>query len=151
LHDRGIVNAAHLHLVVNHAPIFLTFAGILTALWGYRRSEDAWFISFGFWIISGISAGVAYASGGGAAEAIKDVLGVSTASVEPHENVAKFALVLAIVLGLVSVAAIGVRAMRRHPALRGFALAVAILTLVVMGYTANIGGAIHHPEISGAR
>lgn len=28
------LNATHLHLIVNHAPIFLTFAGILAALWG---------------------------------------------------------------------------------------------------------------------
>lgn len=67
--------------------------------------------------------------GGGAAEAIKDLPGVSASAVEPHEDVAKVALILAIVLGLVSVAATGVRAARRNPLRRGVALAVAMLTL----------------------
>lgn len=145
------MNAAHLHLIVNHAPVFLTFAGILSALWGYRRSNDAWFISFGLWVLSGASAGVAYASGGGAADAIKNLPGVSTSAVEPHEDVAKVALILAMVPALVSIVAIVARAVRRSPALRGLALAVAIITLGAMGYAATLGGAIHHPEISSLR
>jgi uncharacterized membrane protein len=142
------MNAAHLHLIVNHGPIFLTFAGILTALWGYRRSDDAWFIAFVLWVMSGASAGIAYASGGGAADAIKDLPGVSASAVEPHEDVAKVALILAIVLGLLSIVAIVARALRRSPPLRAIAFAFAVITLGAMGYVANLGGDIHHQEIS---
>lgn len=142
------MNAAHLHLVVNHGPVFLTFAGILSALWAYRRSDDAWIVAFGLWIVSGISAGIAYASGGGADDAIKDIPGVLKSAVEPHEDFSKIALVLAIILGLLALAAVGIRSLRTNPTLRVLAFAIALLTFAAMGYTAYLGGVIHHPEIS---
>jgi len=131
-----------LHLIVNHGPVFLTFAGILSALWAYRRSDDAWIVAFGLWIVSGISAGIAYASGGGADDAIKNIPGVLKSAVEPHEDFSKIAL------GLLALAAVGIRSLRTNPTLRVLAFAIALLTFAAMGYTAYLGGVIHHPEIS---
>ncbi len=144
------MNDAHLHLIINHAPLFLAFAGLLVAVWGWaRKVEQAWPIAYGLWVVGSLSAGLAYISGGRAEDVVRDLPGVVRSTIEVHEDAAKIALIVAIILGVSSIAA-----WRTEPILKlqGIAHALtftfALITLGTMGYAASLGGAIHHPEVA---
>lgn len=143
------MSGAHLHLVLNHLPILGTVFGLAILAWGtVRRQAEVQRVALGLFVFAGAAAGAAYWTGESAEEMVEGRPGVSHAMIEAHEEVALYALIAAIVLG---VAALGVLWIARNGTLpmglSGAVVAAALVAVGVMAYTANQGGKISHPEL----
>ena len=143
------MNAAHLHLIVNHLPLFAAmFGGLLMAAGLWRRSESLTRAGLMLGVVAGLGAGLASFSGERAEELVEGLQGVAEAAIEEHEEAAEVTLWTGIVFGAVSLLALLVPATRgrlaRHT--RRAALGLAVLTFVSAGWTANLGGRIRHRE-----
>lgn len=142
------MNAAHLHLLINHLPLWGVVLGLLVGLYGaWRRSEDAVRVALMLFVVAALGAVAAYFSGH-AAEEIVEALGRSHEAIETHEEAGNLAAYLTIALGVLALGTL----LRRRPvasAWRTALLVLAVVTLGVVGYAANLGGRISHPEITG--
>lgn len=143
------MNAAHLHLAVNHFPIAASSIGIVLLIIGLIFKKGEWIrASWMVFLLAALFAIPTYLSGEGAEDLINDVPGVMEPLIEPHEQMAFYALIALEALGLVSI--IGLVTTRRGtiaPLLINLTLALSIFTAALVAYTANLGGQIHHQEI----
>jgi drug/metabolite transporter (DMT)-like permease len=145
------MNAVHVHLIINHAPLFGLIAGVVLLGWGVlRRSYEVRLASYVAFILSALAAIAVYLTGGAAESLIEDLPGVTESAIERHEDIAKMAMLAIGATGLL--AAIAFLVERSGLALRRSVLAallvVAFLALGVVGYAANVGGQIRHTEIT---
>ena len=145
------MNAAHVHLVLNHAPLFGLIAGIALLAWGLiRRSYEMRLASYAAFILSALASIAVYFTGGAAELLVEDLPGVAERAIERHEDIAKIAMFAIGASGLLAAAAIFVE--HRRLALRRSVLAallvVALLAAGVVAYAANLGGQIRHTEIT---
>jgi hypothetical protein len=144
------MNPAHLHLLLNHAPIIGTLVGAgILALALARRSNELTRLSLGFLGIAALAAVPVYLSGEPAEEFLEHRFDVSEALIDQHEAAAQAAAAALGLLGATTLAAlIGFR--RRPGVPRWLSVGSLILALVTTGLlvrTANLGGRIRHPEI----
>jgi predicted Na+-dependent transporter len=143
------LNAAHVHLMTNHYAIFaalfgivLLAAGMIAKQTGLRLAAYAVLVSAGFAVI------VTYVSGSLAEEGIGHVAGVLESATDAHEQAGKVTLVL-VLLSAIAAAYAAWREVRGD-ARRLVQIAVLVLAAGAFfagGYTALLGGYIHHPEI----
>jgi hypothetical protein len=145
------MNAAHLHLLLNHAPVFgVFFALVLLGLARLRRSDELARIGLGTLVISGLAAAAAMVTGEPAEHAVEHLAGISERAIETHEEAAELAA-LATYAG--AVIALGALLLRRRIAVAGrlrlLALLAALAAFSLMARTAHLGGQIRHPEIVG--
>lgn len=143
------MDAAHIHLLLNHVPVLGAVFGSLVLGYGLlRRSEDV--VTAGYWllVLVGVSSVLVYLTGEPAEELVEGLAGVSEAMLERHEEAALWATVAG---GVVAVAAALGLVLRKWAAVgRRFAagvLAAALALCGVMGWTANLGGQVRHAEI----
>ena len=135
------MNWPHLHLLLNHAPLFGTiFGAALLALALLRRTELTR-TALSVLALSGLAALAAYFTGEPAAEALA---GAPESLVDRHEDLAGVATVISGVVALAAVVALV--ASRRLPALSrwlsGTVLALALAATGLLAWTANVGGQI---------
>lgn len=147
------MNGAHLHLVLNHLPVLGVGFGLLLFLAArLRRSTDLTRAALVVFVLAAGAAGIAYLTGEPAEEAVEEIVGVSEAAIEGHEEAATVALALTGLLGLGAL--VGLVGFRRQALPPGWfttaVLAGALVAGGAMAYTANLGGQIRHPEIAGA-
>lgn len=144
------MNAAHLHLLLTHVPVLGAVFGTLLLAYGlWRRQEVLQKASLGVFVLSGLAALAVYLTGEGAEEAVEALGGIPHAVIEAHEEAAVFALVAALILGGLSLGSLLLARYRDRLARWTviLALAMGVITSGVMGWTANLGGRINHPEI----
>ena len=146
------MNAAHLHLILNHIPVFTTIFGLILII-ASRIGERPATLRIGLYtlIAGAIFAVPAYLTGEPAEDAIKHLSGIG--SVDAHEEIAGIALACSALLGVV--AAVMALRMRAHviPS-RSFLitlLALATVSTSLFSVTAYFGGQIHHSEIAAAQ
>ncbi len=147
------MNAAHLHLVVNHLPVLGVLFGLVLLAGGrFRRSEELTRAALWTFVFAGVAGLGAYLSGSGAEETVEGLAGVSERLVESHEEAALLATAAAGLTGVLALTALlGYRRGSAFP--RWFNAAVLATALVaggLMARAANLGGRIRHPEIQGA-
>ena len=143
------MNAAHLHLALNHLPVVTTLIALIllavAVAWrsdGLLRSGAA--VALGAALVSA----PAYLSGEPAEEQIEKMSGVSEDTIERHEEAAEAAAVAVALLGLAAAGCL--LRFRRTPIPRSVAVALLVVALVataLFGRAANLGGEIRHPEI----
>jgi hypothetical protein len=145
------MNAVHIHLLLNHVPVIGTFIAVL--LLGYallRRSQALVRAGLGMLVLVALAAGVVYVTGEPAEELVEGLAGTSMPILERHEEAA---LVAVLLLGLAALFAFAILLVfrRRESGIPWrFATAAflfALLPAAAMGYVANLGGQIRHPEI----
>jgi uncharacterized membrane protein len=149
------MNAAHLHLVLTHLPIFASLFGLVLFACSLRqRSQEL--RRAGFWILllAGLSALPTYLTGRPAnALLVRLMPGMSADPGDQHAEVAVIALTSAIVLG--SLALLGLVLYRRNkpqPAwFSALTVGLALITLGTMLWTATLGARIRHSELTEAR
>ena len=144
------MNAAHLHLVLNHIPVLGTVFGLgLLAFGLLRRSEDVERVALGLLVVTALFAVPAYLTGEPAEDAVESRPGVARGLIEQHEAAAGAAFVGMLVLGgLALVGGIGFRGRRPIPAwFGGCVLLGALIVSGMMAWTAKLGGQVSHPEI----
>ena len=148
------MNAAHLHLVVNHLPVLGTAFGVVVLAFGlWKRSEDIKRLAVLWLAITGLLAIPAYLTGEPAEDLVKGLPGVAHDLIEEHEEAAGVALGGSLALGIFAVTGLYIFR-RQRPLARWFcvtSLLVGIIVSGLMGWAANLGGQVRHPEIrSGA-
>jgi uncharacterized membrane protein len=140
---------AHLHLLVNHAPIFGSLFALALLVASYFTSADVLRRTALVVLIGTAVAGAAAdLSGDAAQDAIRGFPGVRREVIHAHERMADKAYVLAGVLGVLSLGAL-VR-WRRRPIPASATLVALMATAFVGGammYTGLLGGQIRHTEV----
>jgi uncharacterized membrane protein len=144
------MNWIHVHLALNHLPVFGTvfLIGLLpVALW--RRSEDR--KRSGLWaavVLAALSIPVHFTGDFAEAQA-HGLPDLEVTWVERHETAADQATTGMFVLGVA--AAVGLLLARRGRPVANWAVAgallLALVTFGLMARAANLGGQIRHPEI----
>jgi uncharacterized membrane protein len=140
---------AHLHLLVNHAPIFGSLFALALLIASYFTSGDVLRrIAFVVLLGTAVAAAAADLSGDAAENAIHGFPGVRRDVIQAHKKMADKAYVLAGVLGVLSLGAL-VR-WRRRPIPASATLVALVATAFVGGammYTGLLGGQIRHTEV----
>ncbi|OMP74788.1 DUF2231 domain-containing protein [[Flexibacter] sp. ATCC 35208] len=145
------MNQVHLHLLITHLPIFGSILGGLVLGYGlWTKSNQTKNAAYFIFIISAISACIAYSTGEGAEEAVENIKGVSETIINQHEDSAKYALISLIILGIMSVI---VLVMSRFENLlikpsSIIVLILSVISFVLVARTGYLGGQIRHTEIS---
>ncbi len=142
-------NAAHWHLVLNHLPVVGVFAGVLlmVALYVFDL-EDLKTVSL-WWFVAVALVGVpVYLTGEPAEELVEGMPSVSHDALEEHESVALWSFTLLCITGAWAVFGLIYRKLDESASawILPVLFVAALVTSGMMGYTANVGGKIHHPE-----
>ena len=147
------MNPAHVHLLVNHLPVFGAILGSFVLAYGMRsRTYQTKMAAYILFIVSGIGAIIAYLSGEPAEELIENFPGVAKTMIESHEELAVFTLISFIILGILSLFGLLIT-MKQSIFMRPIAVIILVTSLVCFGLaaaTAYNGGQIRHTEIKNA-
>ena len=97
------MNSAHLHLILNHIPVFGTALGLLLMIYSFvAKSDEVRKISLGAFILSAITLIAVYLTGEPAEEIVENLPGVSEAIIETHEDAAFYALIFMEITGFLA-------------------------------------------------
>ena len=146
------MNAAHLHLLVNHLPIVGFAIGVLLliATMIFRGDRGVFFASLIVIVMSGAGGLAAQYTGEPAEEVVEGLPDVPEALVGTHEGAGKIATIIAsitTVLGIV-IAFIVFRLEGKIPMIAIAILLVAtVATSAAMAWAGSTGGKIRHTEI----
>lgn len=145
-----MINAAHLHLLINHLPVMGVLFSTLYLAFAWKNQnalikKTALFIAIGTALL-GLPA---YFTGEPAEKMIEALPGISEKLIKTHEEAAEVALFGA---GAVIVfASIGLWTARKRGQIPQvmilLVLLASLLASVLMGRTASLGGQIRHSEI----
>jgi uncharacterized membrane protein len=144
------MNAAHLHLALNHVPVVgIWFALLVLVLALLRASEELKRAALILFAAVGLASVPAYFSGQEAEEIVEHLPGVEHDRIEEHEESGRWAAILGGALALLAAALLW-RFRAPHP-LPGWAVGVPLLLALIVGAvmarTATLGGEIRHEEI----
>ena len=144
------MNLAHLHLVMNHVPTIGSVAALGLLLLGYvRRNDHLKHVGLEVLFIVALLTLPVYVSGVAGYYEIRERPEVSVDAMKLHQDVALFGFGWMMIAGFVAWTALWTWRRHGRPG-RGLVPAATLLlviTLVVMGSAANLGGEIRHPEI----
>lgn len=140
------MNWPHIHLLLNHAPLFGTIFGTLLLTLALWRRQDLTRTALYVLVLSGCAAIVVFLTGEPAADALANA---PEALVDRHEDLAGVATVLT---GLAAAAALVALVISPRFAslarwMNGTVLALALGASALLAWTANLGGQINHPEV----
>jgi uncharacterized membrane protein len=149
------MNAAHWHLTLNHIPVVGSAFALGLLGWAiFRRSEELKRVGFATIVLVALLTIPAYLTGEPAFMAAMEVLEATPANedplVEKHESAAGIAFAAAALAGASALAGlIACRGGKPLPLRLSLAvLSLTAATVLLMARTANLGGAIRHPEIA---
>ncbi len=143
------MNAAHIHLVLNHFPIIgMIFSVVLVLTGRARRNPELARAGVMTMVITALIAIAVYLTGEPAEEIVEHLAGRSEDIIELHETAGLVSLISLEVLGAFSF--LGLIAYRRPSVMpNGFLLTLLLLGLAVgtwVGWTSHLGGQISHEE-----
>lgn len=143
------MSAAHLHLVLNHAPLFgVVFAALGLALGLARSNEGIARASLGLLVLAGALVLPVYLTGEDADDLVEGQPGVSERMIEVHEKAALGAALALCAVGVLALLVlVGFRKRALPSAVTALVLVLALGVGGWIGYVANLGGQISHPEI----
>jgi hypothetical protein len=145
-----VLNWAHIHLVLTHIPVIgigVVIAFLLAGL--ARRSREIKGVSLQMFVVLALLCIVVYLTGSPASHQMREMPGISRDTIHHHSSVADFAFGTMEVLGTLSLGAlVKFRSSAAIPTRFMTALvALALVVLILMIWTANLGGRIRHSEI----
>ncbi len=145
----AILSGAHIHLLVNHVPIFGSILAVVLLIASRVFAGDVLRrTAFVVLAATALAAAAANYSGEPAEDAIKGFPGVTRAQIHEHEEVAENAFRVALVVGVLALGVL-VRA-RRTPVPRSATVIVFIGAVAVCGmmvYAGLLGGRVRHTEV----
>jgi uncharacterized membrane protein len=144
------MNAAHLHLMINHVPVLGTVFGLLLlAVALGRKSEDLKRAALATFVIVAVAAVITYLTGEPAEAIVKKLPGLAEGQFERHEDLAGAAMGGSVGIGVAALVGLlwfqGARPIK--PWFGGVLLLGALVVTGLMGYTAYLGGQIRHTEM----
>jgi len=143
------MNPAHLHLVVNHVPVFGAIFAALLIGWGLlRKSEEVLRLGLIVAVLIGIATWGVQLTGEPAEHALSGTQGFQRRLAHAHEEAAQLST---IVIGVSAVLALVTLLLmrRRRGAARGLAIVTLLAALAGFGLVSRaalLGGEISHPE-----
>lgn len=146
-----MINAAHLHLVLNHFPVIGSAIPIFVLLIGIlKKSDDVKKVSVLILILTALVTIPVYLSGEKAQAKVEgNYEDVDEEFIDAHEDFALYSFIAMDIAG--AIALISMFLFKKPKTMpNSFAFFLLALLLIVngmMAYTANLGGKIHHPEI----
>ena len=144
------MNLAHLHLLINHLPVFGSILGALVLLHGiYTKSNQTKIAAYNVFIISAIGASIAYLTGEPAEETVENIPGIAKNLIEQHEDFAVVSLVAMIILGVISLVGL-LLSYKKSPSsglVATITLFIALVSFGLIARTGYSGGQIRHTEI----
>lgn len=143
------MNAAQIHLALNHIPLFFSIIGGLILLLGlFRKNEGFISLSLYLLIAAALFTAPVFLTGEGTEELVEKAVGVNEAAIESHEDMAKISLIVIIITGVLALAGL---LFRKKPVLAKGLLPLTILfslaSFGTMAQTAHSGGLIRHSEL----
>lgn len=145
------MNAAHLHLVLNHFPIIGSAIAIFVLLIGIlKKSDDVKKVSVLILILTALVTIPVYLTGEKAQAKVEgNYEDVDEEFIDAHEDFALYSFIAMDIAGALALVAMFLyRKPKTLPdSFAYFLLAVLLIVNGMMAYTANLGGKIHHPEI----
>jgi hypothetical protein len=147
------MNAAHVHLILNHIPVLGSVATLGLILYAAMAKNEALKkLALQVMVLIGVLTIPVYFSGEPAEGVVEHLPGVTEAFISKHEDFALFGFLLTEILAVTGIA--GLVLQKKHsPAFdRYWKLigAVAFANVLLMMAIANLGGEIRHTEIRGA-
>lgn len=144
------MNQTHIHLLITHLPIFGSILGGLVLAHGIgTKSMQNNIAAYYILILSAIGAGIAYLTGEAAEETVEKLPGVIESSIKQHEEIALYALIALIILGVTAL--IGcILTYRKSNLANSVAFVVLLFSMISFGLVARtgyLGGQIRHTEI----
>ena len=145
------MNAAHLHLVLNHFPVIGSAIAIFVLIIGIlKKSDDIKKTGAMIIVLTALITIPVYLSGEDAQAKIEgNYDDVDEEFVEPHEDFALYSFIAMDIAGLFALGSLLMY--RKQKALPNSVTYLLLIVLLIvngmMAYTANLGGKIHHPEI----
>ena len=146
------MNFAHLHLIMNHVPTIGSVAALGLLFLGYaRRNEHLKHVGLELLFVIAVLTLPVYVSGVAAHQELRQMkeVALSDDAIRVHQDAAIIGFTLIEFAGFVGWVALW--QWRRHGRpTRGLVPAstiLLVLSLAVMGWVANVGGEIRHPEI----
>jgi len=143
------MNAAHVHLVLNHVPILGFAFGFLLLAWSrWRDSEETARAAFALFFVVGATSIAVFFSGEQAEDVAEGLALVSHDAIEVHEEFAELAMIVSVIVGLGSVGALVGFWKRALPGwVTNVGLLAGLVTFGMLAYAGFQGGQIHHQEI----
>lgn len=144
------MNGAHLHLLVNHIPVFAVVFGLIALAWAIlRNSNEMRWAAIALFVLAGLSGWLAMETGESAETIAEKLAGVTKGLIHEHEEAADFANVSATVLALGAILLAVISRLKPNflNLTQRLLLLVAIFSSTVMARTAYLGGQIRHSEI----
>ena len=144
------MNAAHIHLLLNHIPVIGVPLVLLLLLYGILgRHEEVKKSAYAAFVIMAVVAIPTYWTGEPAENIIENLSGVSEFYFGKHEDAALWAMIGTETLGTLALAAhFAFRAPKIVTAwFLNLLLGMAVITSLLMAWTANLGGQIRHMEL----
>lgn len=145
------MNAAHLHLMLNHIPVVGLLFALLLLGWGaLRKNPQLTKAGFVALVIVALLAIPAFLTGEPSEKIAKGLPGVSHDIMEQHEDMAKVAFIVTLVTG--AAALVGLWLTRKKAVAVWCSASVLLLSFIaagLMAWTANLGGKVRHTEIRG--
>lgn len=143
------LNPAHLHLMLNHIPLFGALFASLLIGWGLlRKSEDVLRLGLALAFVVGAATWGVMLTGEPAEEIVERMAGVSRRTIHAHEEAAEWATYVLAAAGVVSLLAL-LMVRKRRQAGRGLSILALVISLVgfaAVARAALLGGEIMHPE-----
>lgn len=143
------MNAAQIHLALNHAPLFLSLIGGGILLLGMiKKNESFKNLSLYFLIVAAVFTIPVFLTGEGTEELVEHLPGVNENAIEEHEEMAKISLIIISIMG--GLALVGLFVRNKASMIRILFSGLVLLSLgsfVTMAQTAHLGGLIRHTEI----
>ncbi len=145
------MNAAHIHLIMNHVPVVTIFFAILLLIWGYvTNKQDIINVALWGFIIAAVATIPVFLSGQAAEELVENIQGVTENVIGTHEEMAEITLWLGVFMGILGIIAIIIERnfYKYFKPLVMVLLVFGVITIGSLSYTGYLGGHIHHPEIT---
>jgi hypothetical protein len=143
------VNAAHLHLILNHVPILgAALAFVVLAAGALRRRAAVRRLGLATLVLAALAALPVYFSGEPAEKVVEDLPGITETVIERHEDAAKVSFALLELLGVSSLLTLIVFRKREAPGwLTTGLLVLSLGAASLIGWTGFLGGQIRHSEL----
>ena len=143
------MNAAQIHLALNHAPLFLSLVGGLLLILGMIRKNDSFkSVSLYMLVAAALFTAPVFLTGEGTEELVEKAAGVTESAIEQHEEMAKISLVIIIITGVLALAGLFLRKKETiSKALMAILVLFSLGSFGTMAQTAHLGGLIRHTEL----
>ena len=144
------MDAAHLHLLLNHIPILGTIFGLLLLVYaGMKKSYELKKVSFSVFVVTALITIPVFLTGDGAAHLVRNLPGVSVEIIKQHDRAATLTTIAIELLGAAALLSLWLS--RKAQLVAGWMfilmLVLALISSALAVWTGGLGGQVRHTEI----